>query len=547
MTFLPVVERELRVAARRRTTYLVRFATVVVALGLAAWTLKESNYSQSVGSDLFGVLATLLFLYAGIFGVFVTADCMSEEKREGTLGLLFLTDLKGYDVVFGKLTATSLNLFYGMLAVFPVLAVPLLMGGVSQKELLRVVLMLVNLMCFSLSIGIWASALCKRPGRAHALAIVVLLALLFAWPLATQLRQTPVVDSRLAYLPSPIYGCVLAFDTNYKLGQRMDFWMNALITQLYAWFFFGMACWLAPRSWQDAVAGKTSWWRWRNFTSAARAQLLSVNPYLWRALRTRSKCIAVWVMLAFMAGFWDWLRWLNRGWILPIGDNYFEPAVDLTCLVLAGFAIKVWVALESGRALGEDRRSGALELLLSTPMEPAEVVQGQRLALWRQFAGPIWVLLAANAFFLLMELRYMPRIAGVGEDRLETIYGHAVIGVFLVVDSIALSSLGMRFGFRARKPMRAVMLVLLCVMGLPVLLFFLLTGFLIVPGAMGVEWTPWTMLLSWCVLGLAADLYAIDSREKLVAEFSAFASEGRPRKTPKQPQCSAAPALAEIS
>ena len=28
-----------------------------------------------------------------------TADSLSAEKREGTLGLLFLTDLRGYDVV----------------------------------------------------------------------------------------------------------------------------------------------------------------------------------------------------------------------------------------------------------------------------------------------------------------------------------------------------------------------------------------------------------------------------------------------------------------
>ena len=44
------------------------------------------------------------------------------------MGLIFLTDLKGYDVVLGKLAATSLNGFYGLLAVFPLLAFPLLTG-----------------------------------------------------------------------------------------------------------------------------------------------------------------------------------------------------------------------------------------------------------------------------------------------------------------------------------------------------------------------------------------------------------------------------------
>ena len=51
---------------------------------------------------LFTVLNAIAFIFCLLAGVFLTADCLSEEKREGTLGLLFLTSLKGYDVVLGK-------------------------------------------------------------------------------------------------------------------------------------------------------------------------------------------------------------------------------------------------------------------------------------------------------------------------------------------------------------------------------------------------------------------------------------------------------------
>ena len=53
-----------------------------------------------------------------------TMDCISEEKREGTLGLLFLTDLKGYDVALGKLCANSVRSFYALLATVPVVVTP---------------------------------------------------------------------------------------------------------------------------------------------------------------------------------------------------------------------------------------------------------------------------------------------------------------------------------------------------------------------------------------------------------------------------------------
>ena len=127
MTFLPIVERELRVAARRRSTYFGRFAGALIAMAVGGWLLMVTyrQPSNQIGQALFIALSVMLFIYSIAAGARITADCLSEEKREGTLGLLFLTDLKGYDIVSGKLVANSLNTFYGLLAAFPVLAISL--------------------------------------------------------------------------------------------------------------------------------------------------------------------------------------------------------------------------------------------------------------------------------------------------------------------------------------------------------------------------------------------------------------------------------------
>src|ERR1041384_4232519 len=111
MTFLPVVDRELRVAARRRGFYWTRLLFAVVCAGIVglvllfAWTVRSGT--SGIGSGLFYFLTLLALGFSLLTGVFLTADCLSEEKREGTIGLLFLTDLKGYDVVLGKLVASS--------------------------------------------------------------------------------------------------------------------------------------------------------------------------------------------------------------------------------------------------------------------------------------------------------------------------------------------------------------------------------------------------------------------------------------------------------
>src|SRR5208282_939788 len=114
--------------------------TTVAAIigGVIVYAFNYLNPPAAIGQTLFYVIPSGAFLYCLFTGVRSTADCVSEEKREGTLGLLFLTDLKGYDVVGGKLVATSLNSFYGLTAIFPVLAIPLLMGGTTSAEFWRI-------------------------------------------------------------------------------------------------------------------------------------------------------------------------------------------------------------------------------------------------------------------------------------------------------------------------------------------------------------------------------------------------------------------------
>src|SRR6266516_1144452 len=167
MTFLPIVQRELIEASRRRGTYGIRLLAAGLGLGLGTvvlFSLRKEPPAE-LGIWLFRVLAVAAYHYCLFVGVFRAADCLSEEKREGTLGLLFLTDLKGYDIVFGKLAVSSLNAFYGILALFPVMAIPLLLGGVTLGEFWRVVMVSMNVLVFSLAVGMFCSSMSRDERR----------------------------------------------------------------------------------------------------------------------------------------------------------------------------------------------------------------------------------------------------------------------------------------------------------------------------------------------------------------------------------------------
>src|SRR5712691_11249082 len=135
MSVLPIVRRELRVAARKRSTFWLRVAAAITAVVLGSGCLLVGGWqgigTAQMGRMLFYALTWTCLAAALSAGLFFTSDCLSEEKREGTLGFLFLTDMRGYDVVLGKLLATSLRCGFAFLAIYPVLAITQLMGGVE--------------------------------------------------------------------------------------------------------------------------------------------------------------------------------------------------------------------------------------------------------------------------------------------------------------------------------------------------------------------------------------------------------------------------------
>src|SRR2546423_39400 len=91
MTLLPIVDRELRVASRRRATYSSRVMVALITAVLALWmmlTLPPVVSTTVAGASLFRRLSWAAVVAALISGPAATAGCLRSEKRPGTLGIL---------------------------------------------------------------------------------------------------------------------------------------------------------------------------------------------------------------------------------------------------------------------------------------------------------------------------------------------------------------------------------------------------------------------------------------------------------------------------
>jgi ABC-type transport system involved in cytochrome c biogenesis permease component len=532
MTFLPIVGRELRVAARRSGTYWFRIGVALVALAIGGFVMLlpfVSNAPQRLGIVLFVCLSIVTFIYSLLISILTTADCLSEEKRDGTLGLLFLTDLKGYDIVLGKLAASSLNAFYGMLAIFPVMAIPLLVGGVTGAEFWRVVLVSINNLFFSLAVGMFCSAVCRDERKAMVLTFLIIVVLTIGFPilgaLSTDWKRVRA-PSPLFFVSSPGYVSFIAFDETFKSFKTFNFFYQSLLCiHGLAWALLLVSCLIVPRTWQDKAdsSGDRGWrgrWRQWKYRSpeqrlTARRRMLALNPFYWLAGRDRMKSVFVWMFLGAVGLLWAWGLWRHPH------DWKDEWAYFWTGLIM-GTVIKCWLGSEACRRFGADRKSGALELLLSTPLSVKEIIHGQLLALWKQFAAPAAVVLIAD-FLFLMSKRQNSGWAWM-----------CVAGMIVfVADLIALSWLGMWLGLRSRHAHRAAAGALVRVLVLPwilmailLLVFALSNAYGRIRAWTGADWEGKIFLLSWLVIGLSiAAIFGLRARQKLLTQFREVATQ----------------------
>jgi ABC-type transport system involved in multi-copper enzyme maturation permease subunit len=478
MSFLPVVDRELRVAARRRGTYWTRLLFAGICAGLVGLVLMFASVAQGgtsgIGAGLFYFLTLIVLGFSAFAGVFLTADCLSEEKRGGTLGLLFLTDLKGYDVVLGKLMAASVPAIYGVLAVFPVLAITLTMGGVTAGEFWRMTLVFMNTLFYSLSLGMLVSSVSQQENRATTgtagLILLIGCGLPFVEFVLTHLGAP--VRFTMA-LPSPLTAWHLAFDASNRLWSR-SYWVSLLCMHGSSWLFLIAASLLLPRLWRprEGKSPRTTPLSpeaaVRLIGSAAnRKALMEVNPVYWLNSRRNS-----WPWITWATALFAWVAALT-GIGLAWGIN--APAAPLVFLsvpfasLLLMAPARIEMGIQASRFFSEPRRTGALELLLSTPLTTEEIIQGHWLTLRRRFLAPVASLVGLVLLMLVFGL------VGAGRDFILFAIFMGGKCLFLVAafiaDVLAAGWVGMLMGLTAKKPGQAPGLTVLYTVVLPTVAF----------------------------------------------------------------------------
>jgi hypothetical protein len=188
-----------------------------------------------------------------------------------------------------------------------------------------------------------------------------------------------------------------------------------------------------------------------------------------------------------------------------------------TVLFIHAF-LKIWVTSEACTRLVEDRRSGALELLLSTPLDVKEIIRGQHLALSRQFFSPLLLLIVLEVLCIAFGF--------VSANRAK--YFLFAAACLLAIDFFTLRWVAMWVGLNAKNVNRAIIKTATLVLALPWFIYNLSNN--VLPFLWGNRPHPLlnmiTALGTWFVIALITNavLY-FWAKPRLLKQFRALATQ----------------------
>ena len=391
MNAISVIDRELRAEARRPANYWLRVLAAGAIIVVFASVMLTAALGPSLGQDLFGALDRTLTLTFWVVVPIMTADCISREKREGTLGLLFLTPLTFFDVILGKGVIHALRGVTLFLAGLPVLVLPFMVGGITGNMVVEALLNQGTALLLGLAAGIYASTRGGSTTQVMAQAVLCALGLALVSS-ATGAGLLTLVFSLVDAVLQAVLGPPLYWRTSMvqQTQQLVLVGVRGLVCLgLFAWVL-NQSLRRLQATWQqeDAAHAQPRWvaffatsdfWQsvfhWNRARARGRNPISWLQEYSWTARLTKwGWCLAMLVAELVFAG--DLLTGRTTGW---------QPMFTT--------ALALGVAFSAAGSFRRERDAGLLEILLVTPISARQLLLGRLWGIFCHYFPALAVLL----------------------------------------------------------------------------------------------------------------------------------------------------------
>jgi ABC-type transport system involved in cytochrome c biogenesis permease component len=472
----PLLVRELLETANRPRTYLLRTLCAFLTLCFFGVVYLLIQTQQNLGGGtllgLGGMLLTELqvsmYVVVLVLLPIQSAASFTQEKERGTLVLLLLTPMGPWQLVLQKWLSRVVAMLTLLLVILPLVAIAYSYGGLTLQglgeSLLLVVICIAQVAAMSIAISAW----CRRTSRAVILALLAEPVLYLLLPLLTGGSNPFAHNFFYISLISP-----------FEIARGGQLALPFHVSILYPLGFTALMLWLAKSILirRSAAQGETALLKafraadavlddWSKPGKAAVRRMRDLpltRPVLWYESHRRSLSSPRYLVRIML------LMFASAAILLPIFGNssvIYDIVLAITLLT---------VLVQGATCLAEDRAQQSLGVLLTTPLEPWEIVNQKASAMgrlrWAMSALLVTIALLGYCFDRHQEL-YPPR------NGVPAVYSLLVpLGIAIILPSICLWY-AMCIGIGSRNQLLSLIRVLAHGVGwlmvFPLLLFGLL-------------------------------------------------------------------------
>lgn len=225
----PIIVKELR-SRMRDTRAFVTLTAMLLLLGGSSYLLYRlaittSSYSSiplspQIGQSLFLSLAFLELMVICAIAPAVTAGAISSEQEKLTYEMLMATPLHPASILWGKLVSALSYVFLLIFAAIPMASLIFIFGGVTLRDMLKALIVLIVVAVTLGIIGLFMSAWLGRTSRATVVSYLVVVALI-AGPMVAYLATGILTQSeppRWLLVPNPLSALFSALTPSANSG-----------------------------------------------------------------------------------------------------------------------------------------------------------------------------------------------------------------------------------------------------------------------------------------------------------------------------------------
>ncbi len=231
-----IFDKELRVASRRRRSYVLRFAYVIlmttiltmVWLGVVEYSgssLQRTSRMFVAGQAIIIFIVWFQFCSCQIVAGVMLSTSISDEIYHKTLGLLMTTPINSFQIVMGKLLSKLLQLILLVAISLPLLAIVRIFGGVPWDYVISSLCITFTTVLFVGSLSMFYSIFCRKAYVVIIFTILTLGVLFLLLPFLTAWIWYIITDNwpgrtfaGVIFLPNPYFN--LLFKTLMLIEPR---------------------------------------------------------------------------------------------------------------------------------------------------------------------------------------------------------------------------------------------------------------------------------------------------------------------------------------